>query len=105
MADESIQESDLWDSPSRDNNARSEPRPRTPKTPKTPRTPKTPLAQDRDRQPEPIDHEAALRRELDGVRGINESLEGVIGTLERAGGNMEARHESLGPLPPILPLY
>ncbi|EAQ84972.1 hypothetical protein CHGG_08986 [Chaetomium globosum CBS 148.51] len=32
--------------------------------------------------------EAALRKELDGVRKINEVIEGVIGTLERAKGNM-----------------
>ena len=32
--------------------------------------------------------EAALRRELEGVRNINQVLEGVIGTLERAKGNM-----------------
>jgi hypothetical protein len=32
--------------------------------------------------------EAALRKELDGVRKINEVIEGVLGTLERAKGNM-----------------
>ncbi|KAK4217290.1 DASH complex subunit Duo1-domain-containing protein [Rhypophila decipiens] len=32
--------------------------------------------------------EAALRRELEGVRNINQVIEGVIGTLERAKGNM-----------------
>ncbi|KAK3292588.1 DASH complex subunit Duo1-domain-containing protein [Chaetomium fimeti] len=32
--------------------------------------------------------EAALRKELDGVRKINEVIEGVIGTLGRAKGNM-----------------
>ncbi|KAI1411133.1 DASH complex subunit Duo1-domain-containing protein [Hypoxylon sp. FL1857] len=32
--------------------------------------------------------EANLRRELEGVRNINELIEGVIGTLERAKGNM-----------------
>ncbi len=32
--------------------------------------------------------EAALRRELEGVRNINEVIEGVLATLERAGGNM-----------------
>lgn len=35
--------------------------------------------------------EAALRRELEGVRNINEVIEGVIGTLERARGNMNVR--------------
>ncbi|KAI1430720.1 hypothetical protein GGR50DRAFT_683535 [Xylaria sp. CBS 124048] len=33
--------------------------------------------------------EAGLRRELDGVRNINELIEGVLGTLERAKGNMK----------------
>ena len=32
--------------------------------------------------------EAALRKELEGVRKINEVIEGMIGTLERAKGNM-----------------
>ena len=32
--------------------------------------------------------DAALQRELEGVRNINEVIEGVIGTLERAKGNM-----------------
>lgn len=32
--------------------------------------------------------EAALRKELEGVRNINQVIEGVIGTLERAKGNM-----------------
>lgn len=88
MADDTTQltESDIWASPSRVN-APLASRPRTPKTPKTPRTPKTPLVQDR--PTEPIDHEAALRNELEGVRGINEGLEGVIASLERAGGNMD----------------
>lgn len=33
--------------------------------------------------------EKALRRELEGVRNINEAIEGVIRTLERAKGNMQ----------------
>lgn len=32
--------------------------------------------------------EAALRRELEGMRNINQVIEGVIGTLEKAKGNM-----------------
>jgi len=32
--------------------------------------------------------EAALRRELEGVRNINQVIEGVIATLDRAKGNM-----------------
>lgn len=58
-----------------------------PDAPRTPRTPRTPV-----RQPEPADGEAALRRELAGVRGINEAVEGILATLGRAGGNMEVRN-------------
>lgn len=32
---------------------------------------------------------AALQRELEGVRSINEVIEGVVSSLERAKGNME----------------
>ncbi|KAM6520661.1 hypothetical protein FSOLCH5_005448 [Fusarium solani] len=74
MSDDYTQE-EIWSSPVQAD------RPRTPRTPKTPKTP----TQER----EPIDHEAALRKELEGVRNINESIEGVIATLERAGGNMD----------------
>lgn len=35
--------------------------------------------------------ELSLRKELEGVRNINEVIEGVIGTLERARGNMGVR--------------
>ncbi|KAI8680121.1 hypothetical protein NCS57_00291800 [Fusarium keratoplasticum] len=76
MSDDYTQE-EIWSSPVQAD------RPRTPRTPKTPKTP----TQER----EPIDHEAALRKELEGVRNINESIEGVIATLERAGGNMDVR--------------
>ena len=34
--------------------------------------------------------EAALQKELGGVRNINEVIEGVIASLERAKGNMDA---------------
>ena len=33
--------------------------------------------------------EAALHNELNGIRGINQVIEGVIDSLERAKGNME----------------
>lgn len=33
--------------------------------------------------------EEALRRELEGVRSINEVIEGVVSSLERAKGNMD----------------
>lgn len=33
--------------------------------------------------------EAALRYELMGIRGINQAIEGVVDSLERAKGNME----------------
>lgn len=85
MADDmDLDDSDLWTSPVK--NAPPEPRPKTPKTPRTPRTPKTPTGNDH--QSEPLDREALLRRELEGVRNINQVIEGVIGTLQRAGGNM-----------------
>ncbi|OTA08331.1 hypothetical protein A9Z42_0092790 [Trichoderma parareesei] len=80
-------EPDLWTSPVK--NVPPESRPKTPnKTPRTPRTPKTPTANDH--QSEPLDREAMLRKELQGVRSINQVIEGVIGTLQRAGGNMNA---------------
>ncbi|KAK3191437.1 hypothetical protein K4F52_002648 [Lecanicillium sp. MT-2017a] len=77
MADESeYTESDIWASPTQDAP------PKTPKTPRTPKTPKTPAS-------EPADREALLRKELQGVRNVNEAIEGLICTLERAGGNMD----------------
>ncbi|PON22327.1 hypothetical protein TGAM01_v208810 [Trichoderma gamsii] len=81
-----LDDSDLWTSPVK--NDPDQPHPKTPKTPRTPRTPRTPPANDH--QSEPVDRDAMLKRELDGVRKINEVIEGVIGTLQRAGGNMES---------------
>ncbi|KAL6690037.1 DASH complex subunit Duo1 domain-containing protein [Trichoderma pleuroticola] len=78
-------DADLWTSPVK--NPPSE-RPKTPKTPRTPRTPKTPPGNDR--QSEPLDREAMLKRELEGVRSINRVIEGVIGTLQRTGSNMDS---------------
>ena len=37
------------------------------------------------------DHEASLRRELASVQRVNEVIEGVIESLERAKGNMDVR--------------
>lgn len=69
--------------------AENDPSPKTPKTPKTP----TPGGQ---KEKEPFDadevRETQLQRELEGVRNINEVIEGVIGTLERAKGNMGVSH-------------
>lgn len=82
MADDSeYTESDIWASPQ---NTR---RPKTPKTPKTPRTPRTPASEGPDR-------DALLRKELEGVKNVNEAIEGLIGTLEQAGGNMDVCPES-----------
>ncbi|PTB39446.1 uncharacterized protein TrAFT101_007768 [Trichoderma asperellum] len=81
-----LDDTDLWTSPVKYDP--DEPRPKTPKTPRTPRTPKTPTGNDH--QTDPVDRDAMLKRELDGVRKINEVIEGVIGTLQRAGGNMES---------------
>jgi len=36
--------------------------------------------------------EASLKRELEGVRSINEVIEGVVSSLETAKGNMDVRH-------------
>ncbi|ODA82309.1 hypothetical protein RJ55_00816 [Drechmeria coniospora] len=77
-----VTESDVWASPSQDDH-----RDAHPKTPKTPMTPKTPAA--RDGRVEPVDRDEALRMELEGVRTINKSIEGVLATLGRTGGNME----------------
>lgn len=40
--------------------------------------------------------EAALRDELQSVRNINEVIEGLLGSLDRAKGNMDVRFLSLG---------
>ena len=75
-ADDSLTE-DIWASPTTTKPTQSQPLER-PKTPKTPTRPASPT----------YDHEAALRKELEGVRGVNHAIEGLIGTLERAKGNM-----------------
>ncbi|KAM3544746.1 hypothetical protein ARSEF1564_002336 [Beauveria bassiana] len=76
MADDSeYTESDIWASPQQTLH------PKTPKTPKTPRTPRTPA-------PEGPDRDTLLRKELEGVKNVNQAIEGLIGTLQRAGGNM-----------------
>ncbi|RDA92483.1 hypothetical protein CP533_6427 [Ophiocordyceps camponoti-saundersi (nom. inval.)] len=59
--------------------------------PKTPRTPTTPTAGER----QPVDRDAALRKELEGVRGINRSIEAVLATLARSGENMEVVSETV----------
>lgn len=55
-----------------------------------PGQPKTPTHQPSryDDQDNEDAREAILRKELEGVRNINELIEGVVGTLERAKGNM-----------------
>lgn len=76
--------------------------------PDRPKTPKTPTPSNQ-KEKEPFDAEevrdAQLRRELEGVRNINEVIEGVIGTLERAKGNMGVRPTALvlSDMPLILP--
>ncbi|KAK8130964.1 hypothetical protein PG984_007402 [Apiospora sp. TS-2023a] len=67
--------------------------------PERPKTPKTPTPQQQQQQqgggPSSYEvstsaeaREASLQRELQGVRQINELIEGVISTLDRAKGNM-----------------
>ena len=51
------------------------------------RSTKTPITQNA-RFETDESREAALQRELEGVRNINNVIEGVIGTLEKAKGNM-----------------
>lgn len=88
MSDDSLTE-DIWASPSataRDPHLTE--RPKTPKTPKSPpKTPKTPHHE----QDSSYDHEAALRKELEGVKGVNRAVESIISTLERSRGNMNVR--------------
>lgn len=91
MADNEVDPSEIFSSPINPADL-----PRTPRTPKTP-TPggnNSSGSNQKDKQPFDAEEirEAALRRELEGVRNINEVIEGVIGTLERAKGNMGVRY-------------
>ncbi|EFQ33539.1 DASH complex subunit Duo1 [Colletotrichum graminicola] len=82
--DDSLTE-DIWASPGpKDEGAPPTDRPKTPRTPRTPKSPpKTPA-----NPSTTYDKEAALRKELEGVRNINVAIEGIITTLEKAKGNM-----------------
>ncbi|CAK7274182.1 hypothetical protein SEPCBS57363_006029 [Sporothrix epigloea] len=75
-------------------------RPKTPKTPQRPSTPPTQQRQDQQQQTRPFDaeeaREAALQRELDGVRQINQVIEGVISTLEQSRGKMKTVAQTVG---------
>lgn len=88
MAQDEVDPSELFSSPIKPSEL--PPRPKTPKTP-------TPASNNNTapKEKQPFDaeevREAQLRRELEGVRNINEVIEGVIGTLERAKGNMGVR--------------
>lgn len=79
--------SDIWASPSQD--AQLTARPKTPKTPKTPKLRSTPSG--RAPQSDSRSREDVLRKELEGVRQVNESIEGLLATLGRAGDNMQVR--------------
>lgn len=88
MADDTeYTESDIWASPSHDAPFT---RPKTPKSPKTPKNPTDDAA-----QPEPENRDDALRRELEGVRSVNESIEGLLDTLNRTGGNIQVHKQAL----------
>lgn len=93
--DDSITE-DIWASPEQQSAYK---RPQTPRTPKTPPPPRTPGPN----QGNEYDREERLRKELEGVRSINASIEGVISTLERVQENMgvclAASFHSRCPLP------
>jgi hypothetical protein len=66
--------------------------------------PKTPSAANKVSPPFDAEEvrEAALRKELEGVRDINQVIEGVIGTLERAKGNMGVGNHVLKKLGAVL---
>lgn len=78
MSDHESDAEDLFASPTAKHASREKPaRPKTPSNPPN------------NRYDDPEEsREANLRRELEGVRNINELIEGVVGTLERAKGNM-----------------
>lgn len=89
MADHLLDESDHEDpfaSPSK-------------KPAKEPERSKTPSNQNNRYDDSEDVREAVLQRELEGVRNINELIEGVVGTLERAKGNMHvsSRHSFYRP--------
>ena len=71
-----MDESELFSSPSKAEHEEQQPR--------TPTNQNAPFDAEEAR-------EAALQKELEGVRKINEAIEGVIETLERAKGNMNVR--------------
>lgn len=76
--------SDLFASPSKIGRTETQGKGKEPERPKTPANQGTRFdAEDAEEA-----REAALQRELEGVRNINEVIEGVIATLERAKCNM-----------------
>ena len=77
MDDDDSRNEELFTSPAQ-TPTRGSPQPDRPKTP----------ANQNSRFDAEEAREAALRKELEGVRHINEVIEGVIGTLEGAKGNM-----------------
>lgn len=50
-------------------------------------------------------HEASLRRELAGIRSINQVIEGVVDSLERAKGNMDAVSQTVTSATSLLNTY
>lgn len=92
MAQDEIDPSELFSSPIKPSDLPSRPKTPTTPTPTNNTTNKTHNNNAVPRGKQPFDaeevREAQLRRELEGVRNINEVIEGVIGTLERAKGNM-----------------
>lgn len=85
---------DLFASPSR----AEKKKPHRPKS-STSDVPKTPSSSLRNNPPTPGEskydtdeaREAALRKELAGIRNINQVVEGVVESLEKAKGNMDVR--------------
>lgn len=72
---------DLFASPSADKGPKSQDGAQTPEQPQTPANRNAQFDAGEAR-------EAALRKELEGVRNINQVIEGVIATLDKAKGNM-----------------
>ncbi len=99
MADDSVDSSELFASPSERAASRA-PQPQQYDQSKTPTNQGSSRFDAEDAQEA---REAALQKELEGVRNVNEVIEGVIGTLERAKGNMGVCIPF--PIPYLTPFY
>lgn len=85
---------DLFASPSHKEAKATKAKPEASHTPGTSGTDSRSINNGESRYDSEVDREATLRRELAGVRNINEVIEGVVESLERAKGNMEVNPPS-----------